>query len=103
MKFELKKLPPAEADELAAALWYDEQQHGLGDDFLDAVEETVRSLTRDALLYRVRFAGVRRAPVRRFPFYGVFYTVDGPMVKILAIFHGRRHPRRLSERRQQMG
>jgi hypothetical protein len=35
MKFAVKRLRPVEADQLAAALWYDEQLPGLGDDFLD--------------------------------------------------------------------
>ena len=71
MSFVVKKLRPAEEDALEAALWYDERDPGLGDDFLDEVEAAVQALTRDALLYRVRFADVRRAPVRRFKFYGV--------------------------------
>jgi hypothetical protein len=35
MKFVIKKHRLVEDDQLAAALWYDKQQPGLGDDFLD--------------------------------------------------------------------
>ena len=75
MTFVLKKLRPAEEDALEAALWYDEREAGLGDDFLDEVEAAVLALSRNAMIHRVRFADVRRAPVRRFRFYGVYYVV----------------------------
>jgi plasmid stabilization system protein ParE len=100
MNFAVKKLPPAEEDAFAAAAWYDEREAGLGDDFLDEVEAAVRALSCDALVYRVRFGDVRRAPVRRFKFYGIYYCVQENEVWIIAIEHGRRHPRHLQKRRR---
>jgi plasmid stabilization system protein ParE len=41
--------------------------------------------------------------MHRFKFYGVYYIVHEQEVWILAIFHGRRHPRRPEERREQIG
>jgi plasmid stabilization system protein ParE len=99
MAFVVKKLPPAEEDALEAALWYDQREQGLGDDFLDAVD----ALAQDALIHRVRFADVRRAPVRRFKFYGVYYLIRDREVWVIAIQHGRRHPRRLQQRRRGAG
>ena len=64
MKFAVKKLRPAEEDALEAALWYDEREPGLGDDFLDEVDAAVRRLEQDALIHSLRFSDVRRAPVR---------------------------------------
>ena len=103
MKFVVKKLRPAEEDALEAALWYDERESGLGDDFLDEVELAVEALARDALMHRVRFADVRRAPIRRFKFYGLYYLVREHEVWIIGIEHGRRHPRHLQERRKKTG
>jgi plasmid stabilization system protein ParE len=103
MSFVVKKLPLAEHDALEAAIWYEERQPGLGDEFLTEVDRAVRALSDSALLHRVRFADVRRAPVHRFKFYGVYYVVQQAEVWVLAIFHGRRHPRRLEERREQIG
>ncbi len=102
MSFVIKKLPPAEQDALEAAIWYEERQPGLGDGFLTEVDRAVRVLGETALLHRVRFADVRRAPVHRFKFYGVYYIVQEQEVWILAIFHSRRHPRRLEERREEI-
>ena len=64
--FVLKRLPLAEQDSLDAAIWYEERRRGLREDFLDEIDHAVCALARDALLYRIRFADVRRAPVRRF-------------------------------------
>ena len=102
MSFVVKKLPLAEQDALEAAIWYEERQPGLGNEFLTEVDRAVRALGETALLHRVRFADVRRAPVHRFKFYGVYYIVREQEVWILAIFHGRRHPRRLEERRSEI-
>ena len=62
----------------------------------------MRALRESALHNRVRFADVRRAAVPRFRFYGIYYTVHDNEVWILAILHGRRHPRVLQERAEQV-
>ena len=102
MKFVVKRLPAAEEDALQAALWYDDRETGLGDDFLDEVDLAARSLAENALIHRVRFSDVRRAPVARFKYYGIYYLIRNHEVWILAIFHGRRHPRWLELRRKEI-
>ena len=102
MTFVVKKLRPAEEDALEAAVWYDEREQGLGDDFLDEVDTAVSALSRDALIYRIRFADVRRAQIGRFKFYGIYYLVRNQEVWIIAIHHGRRHPRHLQQRRKEV-
>ena len=102
MSFVVKKLPLAEQDALEPAIWYEERQPGLGDEFLSEADRAVEALSESALLHRIRFADVRRAPIHRFKFYGVYYIVREQEVWILAIFHGRRHPRWLQRRRGQM-
>ena len=103
MSFVVRKLPLAEQDALDAAIWYEERQPGLGEEFLDEVERAVRALSESALQYSTRFADVRRAPIHRFKFYGINYVIREQEVWILAIFHGRRHPRALQERVGRIG
>lgn len=98
MSFVVKKLPLAEQDALDAAIWYEKRQSGLGGELLNEVDRAVTALSDSALHNRVRFADVRRAAVQRFKFYGIYYIVREEEVWILAIFHGRRHPRVLHER-----
>lgn len=70
----------------------------MGGQFLDEIDRAVRALAESALFNRIRFAEVRRAAVGRFKFYGIYYMVRENEVWVLAIFHGRRHPRMLQER-----
>jgi toxin ParE1/3/4 len=103
MSFVVKKLPLAEQDALDAAIWYEERQIGLGEEFLEEVDRAARGLSNHALHHRIRFADVRRTPVGRFKFYGIYYMVRAGEIWILAIFHGRRHPRVLQERIKDLG
>jgi plasmid stabilization system protein ParE len=41
---------------------------------------------------------IRRVRLRRFP-YAIYFRVSGDEVVVLAVMHGRRHPRRWSSRR----
>jgi toxin ParE1/3/4 len=102
MSFVVRKLPLAEQDALEAAIWYEEREPGLGEEFLSEVDRAVQALRESALFHRIRFADVRRAPIHRFKFYGIYYTVHEQEVSVLAIFHGRRHPRRLQARREEI-
>ncbi len=74
MSFVVRKLRLAEEDALEAAIWYEERQAGLGGEFLDEIDRTVRAPSESALHNRIRFADVRRAVVARFKFYGIYYT-----------------------------
>lgn len=103
MKFVIRRPRPVEEDQLAAALWYDEQQPGLGDAFLDESETVITALADNPLLYSIRFADVRCVRLQRFKRYGVFYLVRGQEIILLAIHHGSRDPRLLRERKEQLG
>lgn len=60
--------------------WYDDQCHGLGEEFLVAVAEVLMRLEADPErfpFYRRRF---RRALTRRFP-YKFFFQIEGNEVR----------------------
>ena len=56
--------PEAESELEAAVDWYDDQQHGLGDDFLELVEEAVELIFELPRVAPV-FPGWNRKPVLR--------------------------------------
>jgi plasmid stabilization system protein ParE len=85
--------PQAEVDMLAAASWYEAQRPGLGADFLDEITLLAHSLTDNALICAEVTEGVRRAPVRRFP-YVLSYLVMESAVVVLSVLHMRRRPDR---------
>ena len=102
MPYALKKLPQAEVEAHAAAAWYEEQKPGLGFDLLDRVDDAVASLLQNPFRYGLRFGDVRRAPVRRFKFYGVYYFIQREEAVIISVFNDRQDPARLRERRAQV-
>jgi len=83
--------PEAEQDMAEAALWYEQQQRGLGQDFLDEALDVFMRLAEMPLGYELVHRSARRALLRRFPF-AVFYTFEEDVV-ILGVLHGSRHPR----------
>ncbi|MCC5609308.1 type II toxin-antitoxin system RelE/ParE family toxin [Nostoc sp. CHAB 5834] len=72
--------------------WYESQKPGLGDEFLDCVDETVNRISQISESYVIVYADIRRAVVRRFP-YAVYYRIVSSRVIVTAIFHGCRDPK----------
>ena len=91
---------PQAADEVAEAHdWYESQSVGLGAEFLRAVDAAFASICRSPRVYPVVRGRTRRLLLRRFP-YGVFFyerEAAGEVV-IVAVVHGRRHPRHWQSR-----
>jgi toxin ParE1/3/4 len=89
--------PSAESELTEAYQWYETQRQGLGLEFLFSVEATLALLQGTPELHPLIHKQVRRALIRRFPF-GVFYVVDEDAIHILAVFHGKRNPKRWMDR-----
>lgn len=103
MNYVVKILTPASNDALEAALWYDAQSDGLGDQFLEEVDIAARKLVSNPEIHRIRFEDVRRAPLHRFKFYGLYYLIREKEIWVISVFHGRRHPGWLRARRRRIG
>lgn len=89
MKLVLRPFVERDLDE--AASWYEERQPGLRETFLEAVESTLSRIRENPGLYPTVHLEIRRAPLRRFP-YGVFFTLIGDEIHVLAVAHDARHP-----------
>ncbi|WZO97899.1 type II toxin-antitoxin system RelE/ParE family toxin [Isosphaeraceae bacterium EP7] len=88
--------PPAALEFKAGVDWY-EREAGLGEAFLDRVNETLDRIGRMPELHAPIFAGIRRARVERFP-YHVFYRILEDRVEVLAIHHSSRDPKNWKDR-----
>jgi toxin ParE1/3/4 len=88
-----------------AAVWYDEQEVGLGDEFLAEVNACVVSLSEQAEIWPVwpgvqpRKYPVRRRLLSRFP-YGIAYQVIGDTIIVLSVAAYRMRPRYWANRIQ---
>jgi len=90
--------PQAEAEALEAGRWYNQRRAGLGEEFAAAVTEAIARITENPLAFRRVRGEIRRAILRRFP-YGVYFRISPDEVVVLAVVHGRRHPRHWQSRR----
>lgn len=78
--------------DLAAGFdWYEEQRSGLGEEFLSAVELTIKSIEHYPEMFASVHGDIRRAIVSRFAF-SVFYLVEPQRVVVLRVLHTARDP-----------
>ncbi len=84
--------PAALEDAEEAAAWYAERSVRAAVRFLDELDRVIDVISRSPETFPVFDAGLRRAILRRFPFYVVF-RADAASVVVLAVAHGKRRPR----------
>ncbi len=90
MKLRFLILAQRELDDAVA--WYNEQAAGLGQEFLDELDRTVRRAVTFPMSCPEIEPGVRRCLLARFP-YGLIYGVDGETLVVVAVAHLHREPR----------
>jgi toxin ParE1/3/4 len=85
--------PEAYDEFLAAANWYEDQEVGLGDDFIAEIDRAVDSIVSDPLRFPVVEGQDRICRVKRFP-YSIFYRYNPVTASVLisSVFHQRRRP-----------
>jgi len=83
-------LDEAEADLIEGFHFYEHQESGLGWYFLDSLFSDIDSLLLYAGIHNVVF-GYYRCLAKRFPF-GVYYAIDGEVVRVHAVLDCRRNP-----------
>jgi len=97
VSYETRFREEAEMDLADAASWYEFQQQGLGDEFLNELLSTIQSVEKHPFGFPIVHRDVRRALIKRFPF-GVFYRVESEFIVIFAVMHASRHPLRWQSR-----
>ena len=91
IEYTLEISPAAERKLNQAFHYYQEKSPGLGIAFLEELDECLKVLVRNPLIYRIRFDQVRRVNLKRFP-YAVFYEVVANVVFVNQIIHGSSNP-----------
>lgn len=82
----------AQQDLDGAYQWYQEQNHGLGQEFFRCVDAKLSEISRSPLHYQIVYKGkVHRALTNRFPF-SIYYINQDETVTVFAILHQRRSP-----------
>ena len=87
----------AEDDLLAGYWFYEAQQVGIGNYFLNSLCADIHSLTVFAGIHAKAYRGIYRTFSARFPF-GIYYVIDGRLVTVVAVLDTRRNPRTIRSR-----
>jgi plasmid stabilization system protein ParE len=89
----------AETDIAEAALWYEGQEAGLGEELLSEIRAAIfRAMENPKLHPQLRRQPeVRRILTKRFP-YRVFYITRSNAIAVFAVLHAARHDRHWRKR-----
>ncbi|GEM_PF-72022 len=91
--------PRVDLDIAAAFDSYEEEQTGLGREFVEEVRAAYNRIADGPLAYQDLRGGIRRALVRRF-LYVVYFAVEDDLVVVLAVLHVSRDPAEWQRRRR---
>jgi toxin ParE1/3/4 len=81
----------ARAEFLESVVYYESQQAGLGQRFLEAVAEAVRRIQSHPNMYRLVGQAWRQCRIPKFPF-GIVYRVKNRRIEVIAVMHLHRKP-----------
>lgn len=87
----VKLIHEAETELWETVLYYEEQQGGLGGEFIREVRTALQMIQRAPEIWPARARGMRRYLIARFPFL-VHYRDEAERILVVAIAHGHRKP-----------
>lgn len=79
------------AEILEAHAWYDGREAGIGEAFRAELAATVHRIAEQPQAFAISFANMRRAMLRRFPYF-VIYEAFPDVVLVFGVIHGARDP-----------
>jgi|ERR1700722_2863859 plasmid stabilization system protein ParE len=96
MKFHVEIFETATDDLQDSYNWYEERSIGLGEQFIDEVDEYLDLISNNPYQFSVQFSEKYRfALLKRFPFRIVYNIAeDENLVNVTAVFHTSRDPGR---------
>ena len=82
---------PAEEEMTEASVFYDAASRGLGEDFLDDIQQAIDRVCEYPQIGEVVASGLRRLLLHRFPF-SIIYSEETDLILVIAIAHHARRP-----------
>lgn len=88
---------PAETDLLEDYVFYEQQQAGIGDYFLDSLYADIDALALYAGIHPKLDGRLHRTLAARFPF-AIYYGLDGEIATVVAVLDCRQNPDSIVQR-----
>ena len=98
MAFKLDIKPIALIDIDEAIAWYERESKGLGNRFLQKLDEAFAKLQKNPQHYLKIYDPVRRILLKKFPYKILYLISDNKTVIVLAILHVKRGKRYIKKR-----
>ena len=89
--YRLVSAPEADLEIEGAFEWYENEQTGLGREFLNELRRAYNRIVKGPLKYPIIRLNTRRARLKRFP-YAVYFAAENEPVVVLAVLHTSRDP-----------
>ena len=96
MSYKIIFLNPAAAELESAFSWYEEKKSGLGCEFLEEVEDYLKLIQDNPLLFEEQNnkSNLHKVPLVRFPYSIIYWMVEQEkIIYIDAVFHAKRKPK----------
>jgi toxin ParE1/3/4 len=97
MPYAIQFIDEAKAEIDQAYQWYEAKQTGLGDEFIEVVDEVLKRIAHHPLIFPQQQQMRRKAVLPRFP-YNLYFEVHEPDVVVIAVFHTARNPEQWQKR-----
>ncbi len=97
MSWKLHVKSSAESDILDGFVDYEERLNGLGERFLNEIENSLNRIKSNPHQYQEIDEGIRRSITHTFP-YIVFYTIENDTIFVLAVIHAAQDPKYIANR-----
>lgn len=91
MNLDLKISEQAALETHESYLWYQERQEGLGEKFLNALDELYVAINNRPESFPIYTDNFRRALLGKFPFL-IFYKIYQDRIVVFSVFHASREP-----------
>jgi hypothetical protein len=78
--------------------WYEKRKEGLGDEFLNRVDEALERIAMNPEGYALAYKDLRRAVLQQFTDYALWFRVKPDNSLVIACLSGRRRPVLVKER-----
>jgi plasmid stabilization system protein ParE len=81
-----------------AVAWYDAQRPGLGDEFVAEIDAALLRILKHPGRFPLAGITVRKARVKVFESYSIYFSVERDFIGIVSVFHGAHDPAELRRR-----
>ena len=83
----------AEKEIIASFDWYEDQQKGLGNRFVEKVLQRIANIEQGPVLFSFKYKSYREANITQFPFV-IIYRINKRknIIRVLSVFHTAQNP-----------